>query len=46
MRRAGADLVATLYALAMYGLSLPRVAVTGKYGFQAARTAMPYKLGR
>jgi len=35
--------VPTLYALAMYGLSLPRVAVTGKYGFQAARTAMPYK---
>lgn len=35
--------VPTLYALAMYGLSLPRAAVTGEYGFQAARAAMPYK---
>lgn len=35
--------VPTLYALAMYGLSLPRAAVTGEYGFQATRAAMPYK---
>lgn len=31
-----------LYALAKYGLSLPRVAVTGDYGFGNIRAAMPY----
>jgi len=35
--------VPTLYALAMYGLSLPRAAVAGEYRFHAARAAMPYK---
>lgn len=32
-----------LYALAVYGLGLPRAAVTGEYGFRGARGAMPYK---
>ncbi len=31
-----------LYALAVAGLSLPRVAVTGEYGFRDARAAMRY----
>lgn len=31
-----------LYALATYGLSLPRVATTGEYGFGHIRAAMPY----
>jgi len=35
--------VPMLYALAVYGLSLPRAATTGEYGFRGARGAMPYK---
>lgn len=31
-----------LYALATYGLSLPRVAATGEYGFGDIRAVMPY----
>ncbi len=31
-----------LYALAVYGLALPRAAVTGEYGFRGLRAAMPY----
>ncbi|ALM86558.1 hypothetical protein ASB57_29740 [Bordetella sp. N] len=32
-----------LYLVATYGLSLPRVAATGAYGFRGLRAAMPYK---
>jgi len=35
--------VPVLYALATYGLSLPRVATTGEYGFRGIRAAMPYR---
>ncbi|MGS1011763.1 hypothetical protein [Achromobacter anxifer] len=35
--------VPALYAFAECGLSLPRAAVTGEFGFRAARAAMPYK---
>jgi len=35
--------VPVLYALAVYGLSLPRAAVTGEYGFRGIRAAMRYK---
>lgn len=35
--------VPVLYVLAVYGLSLPRAAVTGEYGFRGTRAAMPYK---
>nr|WP_255702020.1 hypothetical protein [Bordetella sp. LUAb4] len=35
--------VPVLYALAVYGLTLPRTALTGDYGFRGIRAAMPYK---
>jgi len=35
--------VPVLYALAAYGLTLPRAALTGQYGFRDIRAAMPYK---
>lgn len=35
--------VPMLYALAVYGLSLPHAAVSGEWGIRNARGAMPYK---